>query len=225
MDSGRSRLKRTAGNTLLLVQAVAIGNIVCVHKVLKQDQAIFPIESLRVSCSGFALNYFDDGMTPAEKITRMKSKSQVELYHHLVEPSIPIREARTEFSADCAKIEQAVAEGGQKPLPYGKRKRRDGPEPEEGLVARYWKRMFVYLPTLSFVAAGILSKCSASEAAAERMFSKEGFVHDDLRNRLAPSLVESIVRINQNWAEYAGSAHTRVIAENGITDNDLEIVE
>jgi hypothetical protein len=39
-----------------------------------------------------------------------------------------------------------------------------------GVVTSYWKAVFAELPFLSFVAISVLGKCSASEAAAERLF-------------------------------------------------------
>ena len=44
----------------------------------------------------------------------------------------------------------------------------------------------------------VLSKCSASEAAAGRFFSSEGAIHNKLRNRLNPDITEAVVKVHWN---------------------------
>jgi hypothetical protein len=50
-------------------------------------------------------------------------------------------------------------------------------------VHQYWAAVASKLPLLAMIAR-ILLACCASEAAVERMFSKEGFIHNSYRNRL-----------------------------------------
>jgi hypothetical protein len=46
--------------------------------------------------------------------------------------------------------------------------------------------------------ARLLLACCASEAGVERMFSKEGFIHDSYRNRLGNGLLLALVRSCMN---------------------------
>jgi hypothetical protein len=50
---------------------------------------------------------------------------------------------------------------------------------------------------LSMIARLLLS-CCASEAGVERMFSKEGFIHDSYRNRLGADILLALVRSCMN---------------------------
>ena len=81
------------------------------------------------------------------------------------------------------------------PLPSGKRKR-------IGLtsdtVSKYWDIVGPDVPCIFFIFQ-LLSKCAATEAAAERLFSSEAVIHTDLRNQLAPGLTEALVKIRRNY--------------------------
>ena len=50
-----------------------------------------------------------------------------------------------------------------------------------------------------FVIYSVGCHTCATEAPTERAFSSEGTAHDDLRNSLAPSVVNSILKIRSNF--------------------------
>jgi len=63
-------------------------------------------------------------------------------------------------------------------------------------LSDFWLAVAPHVPHLYVVAKVLLATCS-SEAAVERMFSKEGFIHDKTRirlNRLQHAFTEALVR-------------------------------
>jgi len=64
-------------------------------------------------------------------------------------------------------------------------------------VHQYWSAVSSKLPLLSMIARLLLA-CCASEAGVERLFSKEGFIHNSYRNRLGHGFVLSLVRACMN---------------------------
>lgn len=60
-------------------------------------------------------------------------------------------------------------------------------------VHQYWSAVASSLPVLSIIARLLLA-CCASEAGVERMFSKEGFIHDSYRNLLQRDILLALVR-------------------------------
>jgi hypothetical protein len=70
----------------------------------------------------------------------------------------------------------------------------DGPRSH---VHQYWAAVTSKLPLLSMIARLLLA-CCASEAAVERLFSKEGFIHDCYRNRLSKDILTALVRSCMN---------------------------
>eukprot|EP00731_Ephydatia_muelleri_P023138 Em0015g721a len=64
-------------------------------------------------------------------------------------------------------------------------------------LAKYFDVVGADIPALYFVYR-VLSKCSASEAAAERFFSSEGAIHNKLRNHLNPDITEAVVKVRWN---------------------------
>ena len=60
-------------------------------------------------------------------------------------------------------------------------------------VHQYWSAVTSTLPLLSMIAKLLLA-CCASEAGVERLFSKEGFIHNSYRNSLAKDILLALVR-------------------------------
>ena len=76
-------------------------------------------------------------------------------------------------------------------------------ENQSFLFNRYWRAVYCELHALSVIVK-VLSAYCATEAAAERIFSVERIVHSDLRNRMKPNLVSSIltIRCNQEFVNF-----------------------
>ena len=64
-------------------------------------------------------------------------------------------------------------------------------------VDDYWTAALPILPNL-FLVYKYLSSVPASEAGVERMFSKEGFIHSDLRNLMHDDIVRALLRNSMN---------------------------
>ncbi len=64
-------------------------------------------------------------------------------------------------------------------------------------VHGYWAAVTGSLPALSVISRSLLA-CCATEAAVERLFSKEGFIHNSYRNRLGHHIRLPLVRACMN---------------------------
>jgi hypothetical protein len=119
---------------------------------------------------------------------------QAELTEHLIPSSDMITRHQNFFEArSAANLERLMA--GERGV---KRSRPD--EADDGPcshVHQYWAAVTSKLPLLSMIARLLLA-CCASEAAVERLFSKEGFIHDCYRNRLGKDILTALVRSCMN---------------------------
>jgi hypothetical protein len=123
-------------------------------------------------------------------------KAQEDLTDHLVNPTPSVLRAKTSFQTRS----QAVAAR----LIAGERIVKRGPivddtEDDSNAVHvhGYWAAVCSSLPALAVIARAMLA-CCATEAAVERLFSKEGFIHDSYRNRLGHDVLLPLVRSCMN---------------------------
>jgi hypothetical protein len=65
-------------------------------------------------------------------------------------------------------------------------------------VDQYWQAVGGDLPAIYFVYR-ILSNCCATEAATERVFSLESRIHNTLRNRMSPDLLQALMHVRWNY--------------------------
>ena len=119
-------------------------------------------------------------------------KAQEDLTDQLVNPSPLVLRAKTSFQTRS----QAVAAR----LIASERIVKRGPivddtEDDSNAVHvhGYWAAVCSSLPALAVIARAMLA-CCATEAAVERLFSKEGFIHDSYRNRLGHDILLPLVR-------------------------------
>ena len=84
----------------------------------------------------------------------------------------------------------------------------------------FWLAVAPFVPHLFVVVKLLLATCS-SEAAVERMFSKEGFIHDKTRNRLQHAFTEALVRCCINSKSLNGT-FAELISELLTDDEDVD---
>ena len=65
-------------------------------------------------------------------------------------------------------------------------------------VDEYWQAVGGDVPAIYFVYR-IMSNCCATEAATERVFSLESRIHNTLRNRMSPELLQALMHVRWNF--------------------------
>jgi hypothetical protein len=135
----------------------------------------------------------------AAKLDAFITKAQEELTEHLVMPATPtVSRAKITFRTRSQIIAARLITGGR-----GVKRGRvdagldDDDDSDSVHVHGYWAAVTSCVPALSLIARSLLA-CCATEAAVERMFSKEGFIHDSYRNRLGHDILLALVRSCMN---------------------------
>ena len=122
-----------------------------------------------------------------------------------------VMSARNSFLAACD-----VANQNQHATMGTAKRGRSSPSTPTSLV-NFWLTIAVDVPHLYVVVKLLLATCS-SEAAVERMFSKEGFIHDKTRNRLQHAYTEALVRCCINSRSISG--HFTELIRELLSDDD-----
>jgi hypothetical protein len=118
--------------------------------------------------------------------------------HLLADPGSRIANAKTAFTRTSSAIfDSLTAE-------------LDVPKVQRGTILadrfklrEYWMSVWSEVPALFMVFLTLNSVC-ATEAGCERIFSKEGFIHNDNRNRLGHDLVVALMRNAVNADDFNG---------------------
>jgi hypothetical protein len=171
----------------------------------KHDEANTEIEAYVTKCwSHWQANRVVMGLPPrwhcdlsnaqetAAKLEQFINAAQEELTQHLAMPSVSVSRAKTSFQVRSESIAARLIEDDR----IVKRGRvvTDSEDDSDSVhVHGYWAAVTGSLPALSVIARSLLA-CCATEAAVERLFSKEGFIHNSYRNRLAHDIRLSLVR-------------------------------
>ena len=118
---------------------------------------------------------------------------QEELSKHLVIQDEPvIVRAQASFESRSALVATRLIQGDR----VVKRGRIEVDGDDDNACAhvhQYWAAVASKLPLLAMIARLLLA-CCASEAAVERMFSKEGFIHSSYRIRLGSDIMIALLR-------------------------------
>lgn len=113
-----------------------------------------------------------------------------ELAAHAVDPCARLLALKTRFKDSAGRILQTLSESDMVPT-------RGGLHDGRFKVEDYWTCALPILPNL-FLIYKYFSSVPASEAGVERMFSKEGFIHSDLRNLMHYDIVRALLRNSMN---------------------------
>ncbi len=118
--------------------------------------------------------------------------------HLLADPGTRIANAKAAFTRTSNAILQSLTTG------------LDVPKVQRGTILQdrfklreYWMSVWSEVPALFMVFLTLNSVC-ATEAGCERIFSKEGFIHNDNRNRLGHDLVVALMRNAVNADDFNG---------------------
>lgn len=155
-----------------------------------------------------------------EKLESFCINAQQELTEHLVQPtSTATQRARSSFQARTQQITARLAET-QRTVKRGHIVD-DSPDDNDSVHVRgYWLAVTSRLPSLALIARSLLATC-ASEAGVERLFSKEGFIHNNYRNRLGTDIGLAIVRGCLNVHAIHGEAVLGLDSDHDSSDDGL----
>lgn len=119
---------------------------------------------------------------------------QEELTEHLIPSSEMTTRHQNSFEArSAANLRRLMA--GERVVKRSRSEEADAGSRSH--VHQYWAAVTSKLPLLSMIARLLLA-CCASEAAVERLFSREGFIHGSYRNRLGWDILTALVRSCMN---------------------------
>ena len=129
----------------------------------------------------------------ALKLAQFITTAQEELTEHLVmQSTAAVQRARASFQARTDLIVARLTTDARV-VKRGRIVADSEDERDSVHVHGYWAAVTGSLPALSVIARSLLA-CCATEAAVERLFSKEGFIHNSYRNRLAHPIRLALVR-------------------------------
>jgi hypothetical protein len=129
----------------------------------------------------------------ATKIEEFITAAQQELTEHLVmQSTAPVQRARSSFRARTELIAARLM-ANERVVKRGSIVADSEDDRDSVHVHGYWAAVTGSLPALSVIARSLLA-CCATEAAVERLFSKEGFIHNSYRNRLGHDIRLALVR-------------------------------
>lgn len=133
-----------------------------------------------------------DAQETATKLEQFINAAQEDLTQHLAMPPVPVARAKASFQARSQLIAARLI-ADDRIVKRGRVVTDSEDDSDSVHVHGYWAAVTGSLPALSVIARSLLA-CCATEAAVERLFSKEGFIHNSYRNRLAHSIRLSLVR-------------------------------
>jgi hypothetical protein len=147
-------------------------------------------DELRLPSRYHVLNASDN----QAKLDDFTNDVQEELTEHLLSTSQTITRHQTSFESRSAAVLARLRAGDR----VVKRSRPDETDADPCRhVRQYWAAVTSQLPLLSMIARLLLA-CCGSEAAVERLFSQEGFIHDCYRNSLNEDVLLALVRSHIN---------------------------
>jgi hypothetical protein len=153
----------------------------------------------------FRVNNAHDQNEMDEKKEKFITAASVQLTMHLLSTSRRIQSAKALFTGSSRAVFQTLTTGLQMPVIKG------GPIRQDRFKLRdYWLLVQTDLPALHMVFLCLAAVC-ATEAGVERIFSKTGFIHNELRNRMNHELVVAMTRNAINAEGFDGIVNNRWI--------------
>jgi hypothetical protein len=155
----------------------------------------------------FRVRNMNDNVEMDEKRNAFKTAVGEQLTSHMLAQTDRIRNAKDRFTQASNAIFADLSRGA------------GCPKVERGPVVRdrfklsdYWLAVQCELPALYPVFLVLNSVC-ATEAGCERIFSKEGFIHSALRNRMNHRLIVAILRNAINGEAFDGVLNGQMVLD------------
>ena len=187
----------------------------CWNKWQEQREVCFgetmPIE--------FRVNNVHDQREMEDKKDAFITAASLQLTTHLLGSSRRIRSAKERFTSNSNAVFQSLTTGLELPIV-----RRGCILQDRFKLRDYWMLVHCELPALHMVFLCLAAVC-ATEAGCERIFSKTGFIHCELRNRLNHALVVAMTRNSMNSEDFDGILNGRWIWDFNDALVDIEEVE
>ena len=168
----------------------------------------------------FRVNNVNDPTEMEEKQSAFLEEASIQLTMHLTSSTASISNAKRAHTATSAAVFQCLTTGFERPAVQRGSIRQD-----RFKLRHYWMLVHSDLPVLHMVFNTLAAVC-ATEAGCERIFSKNGFVHNELRNRLSHGLVVALMRNSMNAEGFDGILNGEWIWDfDGAFDDAYEMVE
>jgi len=167
----------------------------------------------------FRVNNVHDQREMEDKKDAFITAASLQLTTHLLGSSRRIRSAKERFTSNSNAVFQSLTTGLELPIV-----RRGCILQDRFKLRDYWMLVHCDLPALHMVFLCLAAVC-ATEAGCERIFSKTGFIHGELRNRLNHALVVAMTRNSMNSEDFDGILNGRWIWDFNDALVDIEEVE
>ncbi len=166
----------------------------------------------------FRVQNLHDEQEMSEKQEAFKNAAGQQLTMHLVGATQRIVNAKAAFTRTATVVFDSLTTGLEMPKVL------------KGTIASdrfklkdYWLSVHSDVPALYLVFLALHSIC-ATEAGCERIFSKDGFIHNELRNRLSHDLVVALMRNAMNAENFDGILNDQFIWDDIWDGNGDDVV-
>ena len=153
----------------------------------------------------FRVQNLHDEEEMREKQEAFKNAAGMQLTMHLVGGTQRIVNAKAAFTRTATAVFDSLTTGLEMPKVL-----KGTIVSDRFKLKDYWLSIHSDVPALYLVFLTLHSIC-ATEAGCERIFSKDGFIHNDLRNRLSHDLVVALMRNAMNAENFDGILNDQFI--------------
>lgn len=153
----------------------------------------------------FRVRNVNDEQEMSEKEEAFKVAAGMQLTSHLLGSTQRIASAKAAFTRTATAVFDSLTAGLEMPKVL-----KGTILSDRFKLKDYWLSVHCDAPALFLVFLTLHSIC-ATEAGCERIFSKDGFIHSDLRNRMSHDLVVALMRNAMNAEHFDGILNDQFI--------------
>ncbi len=161
----------------------------------------------------FRVRNVNDEQEMSEKEEAFKVAAGMQLTSHLLGSTQRIASAKAAFTRTATAVFDSLTAGLEMPKVL-----KGTILSDRFKLKDYWLSVHCDAPALFLVFLTLHSIC-ATEAGCERIFSKDGFIHNDLRNRMSHDLVVALMRNAMNAEHFDGILNDQFIWDDVWDDN------